>query len=133
MRSIDELPLLAVLASQSQGVSHIRHAAELRVKESDRISKTCELLASFGIAVQEHSDGLTIYGAGYDALVPGHIDASGDHRIAMCAVLLSLIAPSGTVIRGLEALNSSFPSFFECLKALGVPQDFVAGVRQSRK
>ena len=133
VRSIDELPLLAVLASQADGISHIRHASELRVKESDRISKTCELLTSFGVQVQEHEDGLTVHGNRDHQLTPGSIDASGDHRIAMCAVLMALIAPPGTVIDGLDAINSSFPSFFECLQALGVPQDFVDGVRQSRK
>ncbi len=133
VRSIDELPLLAVLASQADGESHIRHASELRVKESDRIAKTCELLSSFGVQVEEHTDGLTVYGHRNRQLRPGRIDASGDHRIAMCAVLMALVAPPGTMIDGLEAVNSSFPSFFSCLKELGVPQDFVAGVRHNRK
>ena len=133
VRSIDELPLLAVLASRANGTSHIRHASELRVKESDRIAKTVELLASFGVSGDEHPDGLTVHGRANSPLVAGRIDASGDHRIAMCAVLMSLIAPDGTIIDGLNALNSSFPTFFSSLESLGVPQDLLAGVRQSRK
>jgi 3-phosphoshikimate 1-carboxyvinyltransferase len=133
VRAIDELPLLAVLASRADGTSHLRHAQELRVKESDRIAKTVELLRSFGVPVDEHHDGLTVHGSSHRPLIPGRIDASGDHRIAMCASLLALIAPKGTVIHGLEAISSSFPSFFTSLEELGVDQDFSAGLRQSRK
>ena len=122
VRAIDELPLLAVLASQAKGSSHIRHASELRVKESDRIAKTYELLTSFGVPVTEHADGLTVTGLDSTRLTPGQIDATGDHRIAMCAAIMSLVAPRGTVIHGLEAINSSFPSFFESLETLGIPR-----------
>jgi 3-phosphoshikimate 1-carboxyvinyltransferase len=133
VRAIDELPLLAVLASRADGTSHLRHAEELRVKESDRIAKICELLRSFGVPVEEHQDGLTVHGSSQRPLTRGRIDASGDHRIAMCASLLALIAPQGTVIDGLDAISSSFPSFFRSLEQLGVDQGFVAGLRQSRK
>lgn len=133
VRAIDELPLLAVLASQATGISHLRHAAELRVKESDRISKTVELLSSFGIPVQEHPDGLSVHGSPDRPLKRGRIDARGDHRIAMCAALLGLIAPEGVDIEGIDAIKSSFPTFFQSLEALGALQSFDGSDLQSRK
>lgn len=118
LRALDELPLVAVIASRARGVTRIRDAAELRVKESDRVEKTAELLRSFGVRVETHPDGLDVHGDPDGALRPGDIDADGDHRIAMCASLLALLAPPGTVIRGANAITSSFPSFHACLAAL---------------
>jgi 3-phosphoshikimate 1-carboxyvinyltransferase len=121
VRAIDELPLLAILAARAAGPSRIRDAAELRVKESDRIAKTAELLRSFGVPVDEHADGWTIHGDPERPLTPGRVDAHGDHRIAMGAYLLGLIAPAGTVVTGAEAIATSFPTFSACLAALGAP------------
>lgn len=119
VRAIDELPLLATLASRAVGTTRIRDAAELRVKESDRIAKTAAMLRSFGVPVDEHSDGMTIHGDPDRVLTPGAVDADGDHRIAMCASLLALIAPAGTRIDGAETIATSFPTFHKTLAALG--------------
>ncbi len=119
VRAIDELPLVATLASRAPGPTHIRDAEELRVKESDRVAKTAEMLRSFGVPVDERPDGLTVHGDPDRPLRPGRIDAHGDHRIAMCATLLSLVAPPGTVIDGAETISTSFPSFHATLRQLG--------------
>lgn len=121
VRAIDELPLLAVLAAFAEGQTVIEDAQELRVKESDRIAATARMLKAFGIAVEERPDGLTIDGDPERELCPGEVDASGDHRIAMCAKLLAAIAPAGSVILGQEAIASSFPEFEATLEALSVP------------
>ena len=119
VRAIDELPLVATLASRAAGATTIRDAAELRVKESDRIARTAAMLQSFGVPVDEHPDGLTVHGDPGRPLRPGHVDARGDHRIAMCGSLLALSAPPGTVVEGAESIASSFPTFHASLRALG--------------
>ncbi len=119
VKAIDELPLLAIIASRAAGVTSIRDAAELRVKESDRIAKTAELLEAFGVPCEVHADGLDIHGDPDRVLKAGHIDADGDHRIAMCATLLSLLAPPGSVITGVEAIATSFPTFYDVMGAIG--------------
>lgn len=119
VRAIDELPLIATLASRAEGATEIRDAHELRVKESDRIAQTAAMLRSFGVPVDEHEDGLTVHGDPDRALSAGRIDADGDHRIAMCASLLALIAPAGSEILGAETIATSFPTFHEALRALG--------------
>ena len=118
VRAIDELPLVACLAARAVGATEIRDAAELRVKESDRIARTATMLRSFGVPVDEHPDGMTVHGDPERALTPGGVDARGDHRIAMCGSLLALAAPAGTTISGAESIASSFPSFHACLDAL---------------
>ena len=119
LRSLDELPLVATLASQARGVTVIADAEELRVKESDRIARTCAMLESFGVPIQERPDGMVIEGDPDRRLRPGHVDARGDHRIAMCGALLSMIAPEGTSWEGAESVTSSFPGFVDTLRALG--------------
>ena len=121
VRAIDELPLVATLASRATGPTVIRDAAELRVKESDRIARTAAMLTSFGVRVDEHPDGMTIHGDPSRPLQAGHVDARGDHRIAMCGTLLARVAPEGTRIEGAESITSSFPTFHECLERLGGP------------
>lgn len=119
VKAIDELPLLAVLAARAAGVTSIRDAAELRVKESDRIAKTAELLEAFGVPCEVHRDGLDVHGDPDRPLKAGRIDADGDHRIAMCATLLTLIAPPGAVITGVDAIATSFPTFYDVMAAIG--------------
>jgi 3-phosphoshikimate 1-carboxyvinyltransferase len=119
VRAIDELPLVATLAAIAEGPTHIRDAKELRVKESDRIARTASMLRSFGVPVDEHDDGMTIWGDPGRALSAGRVDAHGDHRIAMCGTLMAMIAPPGTVISGAESIASSFPSFHDSLRAIG--------------
>lgn len=123
LRSLDELPLVATLASQAEGTTVISDAAELRVKESDRIARTCSMLQSFGVPVEEQEDGMVIHGDPDRPLRAGHVDARGDHRIAMCGALLSMVAPGGTTWQGAQSVTSSFPSFVDTLRGMGAEID----------
>ncbi len=118
-RLIDEVPVLAVLAARAEGVTTIRDAADLRAKESDRVATTATMLRAFGIAVDERPDGLVIYGQGDRPLRGGAvIDACGDHRIAMAAAIAALVADGPTTLRGVDAVDTSFPGFFTTLDEL---------------
>lgn len=110
-RTIDELPILAVAASQAEGTTVIREAAELRVKESDRIDACTQMLRVLGGDVEELEDGLVIQGP--TTLEGGVVDARGDHRMAMSAAIAGLVA-SGTVrVEGWDFVATSFPRFME--------------------
>jgi 3-phosphoshikimate 1-carboxyvinyltransferase len=118
-RCIDEIPVLAVLATQAHGTTRIRDAAELRVKESDRIAAVAEGLLAMGADCEELPDGLVITGP--TRLQPAAVDAHGDHRLAMAwGVAGSLALPGAgvTVIDGAEAVSVSYPGFFDDLAQL---------------
>lgn len=112
---IDELPLLAVIGSQSPGGIEIRDARELRVKESDRIAATVAGLRAMGCEVEEFEDGLRV--AGHAKLQGARIDSHGDHRIAMSFAIAALVAQGETDIIGAECVAVSFPEFFELLES----------------
>jgi len=113
---IDELPLAAVLAAAADGVTELRGAGELRVKESDRISTTVKMLDRAGVKVEELSDGFRIHGP---ATVTGSIQYShGDHRIAMSSAILSLLADDPSEIREPECVSTSFPDFIDLMNHL---------------
>ena len=112
---IDELPVLAVAAAAASGVTRIRDAAELRVKESDRIETTAALLRAAGVRVETMPDGMDIVGS--DAIRGGwHIDSHGDHRIAMAAVVLALRATAPVTVGQTECVATSYPGFIERLR-----------------
>jgi 3-phosphoshikimate 1-carboxyvinyltransferase len=113
---IDELPLLAVVGSQVPGGIEIRDAAELRVKESDRIATTALNLREMGASVTEFDDGLHV--AGPARLRGAKIDPRGDHRIAMAFTVAGLIAEGETEITGHDCVAVSFPEFFELLESV---------------
>jgi 3-phosphoshikimate 1-carboxyvinyltransferase len=115
-RVIDELPVLCVLAAAAEGRTVIRDAAELRVKESDRIAVLARGLRTLGAAVAELSDGMEIDGG---RLRGGVVDADGDHRIAMAFAVAGLLAGEPVTVRGAESVQISFPGFFDLLRALG--------------
>jgi len=115
-RLVDELPLLAVAAATVPGVTRIRDAAELRVKESDRIRTVVAGLRAMGAAVEEHADGLEIDGG--RPLHGALIDAAHDHRIAMAFTVAGLVADGETVIDGAQWADISFPGFFALLHRL---------------
>lgn len=117
VRAIDELPLLAALAAHARGTTTIRDAAELRVKESDRIAATAASLRAFGVEVEEHADGLTITGNG--PLRPAQVDSHGDHRIAMAAAVCALAIAGATRIDDVANIATSFPTFQSALSRLG--------------
>ena len=115
---VDEIPALAVAAALAIGVTRIRGAAELRVKESDRIATIAEMLTGFGVRVAEHSDGLDITGG--SSLQPARVDCHGDHRIAMAAAIAATAAPGSSRIDGFDAVATSYPAFADHLALLSV-------------
>jgi 3-phosphoshikimate 1-carboxyvinyltransferase len=110
---IDELPVLSVLGTRVEDGLIIRNAAELRVKESDRISTTVANLRAMGAEVEEFKDGLQVHGP--VKLRGAKLDAHGDHRIAMAFSIAALIADGPSEISGAECVAVSFPEFYELL------------------
>jgi len=110
---IDELPVLCVLGTQAKSGLVFHGAAELRVKESDRIGVVAENLRRMGAEVEEFTDGLRV--AGHQTLRGAEIDSHGDHRMAMAFAVAGLIAHGTTVIRNSDCVDISFPGFFETL------------------
>ncbi len=115
-RLIDEIPVLAVLATQCEGTTVIRDAAELRIKESDRIELTAAGLRSMGARVETYRDGMAITGP--TRLKATRIDAQLDHRIAMAFAIAGLVADGATEIEGAESIATSFPTFESELRRL---------------
>jgi 3-phosphoshikimate 1-carboxyvinyltransferase len=113
---IDEIPVLAVAAAVALGPTEIRDAAELRVKESDRVATTAALLTALGAAAESRADGLQITGGA--RLHAGMVDSHGDHRIAMAAAVAALVAPGATRIAGWGAVRTSYPAFEDDLARL---------------
>ncbi len=117
-RLIDEIPVLAVLATQCEGTSYIKDAKELRVKESDRIELVAGGLRAMGAIVETFEDGMAITGP--TKLKGTHIKAHGDHRIAMAFAIAGLIAEGSTTIEGAESIATSYPTFQQDLLRLSV-------------
>jgi 3-phosphoshikimate 1-carboxyvinyltransferase len=113
---IDELPMLAALGPYTENGIEIRDAAELRVKESDRIAALAENLKRMGATVDERPDGLRVAGRGAGKLHGAEIDPRGDHRIAMAFAVAGLAAEGQTIIRDADCAGVSYPTFFEDLK-----------------
>jgi len=115
---IDELPVLAVAGALAEGATVIRDAAELRVKESDRIASMATNLRLLGVAVEEREDGMIIHGPA-KLKVGGGIRTYGDHRIAMAMAVLALFAPEPVCINNVGCVQTSYPGFWDDLKTLG--------------
>ena len=113
---IDELPVLAVAATQAAGTTTVRNAGELRHKESDRIRTTVANLTRLGAEITEREDGFVVRGP--TCLKGTTVDAFGDHRIAMAMAVAGLLAEGTTTITGSEAVGISYPDFFTDLRAL---------------
>jgi 3-phosphoshikimate 1-carboxyvinyltransferase len=118
-RAIDEVPILCALAARAQGQSRITDAAELRVKESDRIAAMASVLRAFGVECEAHPDGLSIEGAPGRPLAAADVESRGDHRIAMTAAILGLVASGPTRVRDAGCIATSYPKFVGTLRALG--------------
>jgi 3-phosphoshikimate 1-carboxyvinyltransferase len=117
VRMIDEFPILAVAATQAQGTTVVRDAAELRLKESDRIARLAEGLSKLGAQIEGRPDGFIIEGP--TRLRGAVVDSHGDHRLAMALAVAGLVAEGETVVRGAEAIADSFPGFETALSASG--------------
>lgn len=116
-RLIDELVVMAGLLSQCQGRIVAKDAAELRVKESDRVRETVRLLEAFGIHANERADGFEMTGP--QVIKPAHVDVSADHRLALTAAVLALAAPGESILDGFEVADVSYPHFATAITALG--------------
>jgi 3-phosphoshikimate 1-carboxyvinyltransferase len=114
-RLIDEVPVLAVAAAVAEGTTTIRDAAELRVKESDRLAAVAAGLGRLGARVEETPDGLTISGG---RLEGGEVESYGDHRMAMALAVAALAAGGPVLIRGAECVDVSYPTFWPDLERL---------------
>ncbi|MFB0528101.1 MAG: 3-phosphoshikimate 1-carboxyvinyltransferase [bacterium] len=115
-RIIDEIPVLAVAATQAEGVTEISDAQELRVKESDRIGNVVSELSKMGASIKEKEDGMVISGG--RRLVGSSVNSLGDHRMAMALTIGGLIADGETTINDVACIDTSFPHFMETLNRM---------------
>jgi 3-phosphoshikimate 1-carboxyvinyltransferase len=113
---IDEIPILAVAATQAEGPTVVRDAGELRHKESDRIRATVRNLQRLGADIEETEDGFVVHGP--CDLMGNTVSSFGDHRIAMAMAIAGLIAEGGVLIENAEVVRISYPGFFEDLGRL---------------
>lgn len=116
-RLIDELPVIALLATQTNGTTIIRDAEELKVKETDRIQVVADMLNDMGADITPTDDGMIIKGK--SQLTGATINTQGDHRIGMTAAIASLLVKAGEVtLERAEAIDTSYPTFFQDLTSL---------------
>ncbi|PYZ94522.1 3-phosphoshikimate 1-carboxyvinyltransferase [Salipaludibacillus keqinensis] len=115
-RLIDEIPAIAVLASQAEGTTIIRDAEELKVKETNRIDTVVHQLAQIGVSIEATEDGMVIHGK--SDIHGGTVQSFHDHRIGMSMVLCGLISTDAVIVKDTEAIAVSYPSFFEDLQRL---------------
>ncbi|MGO9833199.1 MAG: 3-phosphoshikimate 1-carboxyvinyltransferase [Polyangiaceae bacterium] len=121
-RAIDEIPIACALAARARGTTRIRNADELRHKESDRIATMAGVLRAFGVACEEHPDGLDVEGRD-GPLEPADVDSKGDHRIAMASAVLALVARAPSRVRDAACIATSYPKFVATFRALGAEVD----------
>ncbi len=119
-RSIDEIPLIALCATQAEGITEIRDAKELRFKETDRIKAIVEVLSKLGANITELEDGLMIKGK--TNLVGNEVPSFGDHRIGMMAAIASFITSTPVSIDDTACINISYPTFFQDLNSVSKRQ-----------
>ena len=116
---IDELPMLAVTGALAKGATVIRDAAELRVKESDRIAVTAGHLRAFGVEVEEHADGMTVHGPAKLHSPQDPLSSHGDHRITMSMAMLATFSDAPVKLAQVECVATSYPDFWNHLELLG--------------
>ena len=114
---IDEFLAFAVAAAGAQGTTLVRDAAELRYKESDRITALCTQLREIGVDIQERPDGFIVQGG--KPFRGGQVSANGDHRLAMALAVAGLAALAPLEVEGAEVISESFPAFADLLRGLG--------------
>lgn len=115
-KAIDELPIIALLCTQATGTSIIKDAEELKVKETNRIDTTADMLGLLGFELQPTSDGLIIHPSEFTT--PATVDSLTDHRIGMMLAIAGLLSSEPITIRQFDAVNVSFPGFLPKLKLL---------------
>ncbi|HJN92651.1 MAG TPA: 3-phosphoshikimate 1-carboxyvinyltransferase, partial [Dehalococcoidia bacterium] len=115
-RAIDEFPVIAVAAAVASGRTEVRDAAELRVKESDRVASTVSMLRALGANIESREDGFAVEGG---AILRGaRLDSVGDHRLAMAATVAALVAEGESELKGAESVAISYPEFWRHLAEL---------------
>jgi len=114
--AIDEFPVLFVAAAAAKGRTEFSGIGELRVKESDRIAAMAEGMRILGIEVDESDDGAVVHGGRFSG---GTVQSHGDHRVAMSLALAGTVASGPVVVEDVEAVDTSFPGFCECMNGLG--------------
>jgi 3-phosphoshikimate 1-carboxyvinyltransferase len=117
VRAIDELPILAVAATQADGDTVIRDAAELRVKEVDRIGMLAQELRKLGADIDEQTDGMIVHGP--TPLRGARVSSHGDHRLGMALAIAGLVADGETCVEDADSIGDSYPGFAESLAKLG--------------
>lgn len=117
----DLVPTIAALATMCEGTTTITNAHRLRLKESDRLKTTSDMLKALGAEVTELEDGLVIQGA--KALAGGTVDACNDHRIAMAAAVAACGCRTDVVVLGAECVSKSYPDFWDHLNELEVSNE----------
>ena len=123
VRAIDEFPIWAIAASQAAGRSALSDAAELRVKEVDRISRLAGELRKLGMTVDEQPDGFAIDGP--IRLHGAEVDSHGDHRLGMALAVAGLAADSPTIVHDAACVADSFPGFVETMRDLGATMEWI--------
>ncbi len=116
---IDEFPIFAVLAAFGSGTTHVRHAEELRVKESDRIAAIVAMLRANGVNADETSDGFIVEGCDGPPPGGGMVETRHDHRIAMAALIMGTAARNAVTVDDVSMIATSYPGFFADMAALG--------------
>lgn len=114
--AIDEFPVLFVAAAAASGKTEFSGIGELRVKESDRISAMAEAFGNLGIQVDETDDGAVVHGGRFNG---GTVQSHGDHRVAMSLAVAGTIAADEVIVEDVNAVDTSFPGFCECMTAIG--------------
>jgi 3-phosphoshikimate 1-carboxyvinyltransferase len=114
--ALDEMPLVAVVGAFAQGITRVSDAAELRVKESDRIASTTAMIRALGGGIEAKPDGFDVVGTGF--LEGGTVESAHDHRIAMSAAVAAMRSDGPVTIRGADIAGVSWPGFYETLEAL---------------
>lgn len=117
VRAIDEFPALMVAATQAEGETIVRDAAEMRVKETDRLAVMTVELRKLGATIDERPDGFRVVGP--QALRGAVVDGHDDHRVAMALAVAGLVAQGETLVTDARCVNDSFPGFVETMQALG--------------
>jgi 3-phosphoshikimate 1-carboxyvinyltransferase len=121
VRMIDELPVLAVAATQAHGTTVVRDAAELRVKETDRIATLIAELRALGARIEPLPDGFIVEGP--TPLHGGVANSHGDHRLAMALAVAGLVTEGVVVVENAECMDDSFPGFVELMQKVGAVYD----------
>jgi 3-phosphoshikimate 1-carboxyvinyltransferase len=114
---VDELPLVGLLGALAAGTTTVSGAAELRVKESDRVATVVRLLRAVGATADEREDGFVVTGA--PSFPGGDVQSDGDHRLAMLGALAGMASTGGVTVHGFEASAVSYPTFADDMASLG--------------